>query len=103
MSETVAAVERSRRLTSSGCLVTGRYTTLARAPRQSGTDTIAFSVGLNAKRAQADRVLTMMTLYFWRSGSSIVSLNSIPSVRYLILVLDVDLSSNRIVYPTCAT
>ena len=43
----------------------------------------------------------MMTLYFCRSGSSMVSLNSIPSVKYLILVFADDLSSNRIVYPTC--
>ena len=42
----------------------------------------------------------MMTLYFLNSGSSIASLSSIPSVRYLILVRKLDISSNRTVNPT---
>jgi hypothetical protein len=43
----------------------------------------------------------MITLYLLNNGSTIVSLNSIPSVMYLIRVLvGDDRSSNRIAYPT---
>jgi hypothetical protein len=42
-----------------------------------------------------------MTLYLLSNGSTIVSLNNIPSVMYFILVLvGDDKSSNRIAYPT---
>lgn len=42
-----------------------------------------------------------MTLYLLKRGSTIVSLNSIPSVKYFIRVLvGDDKSSNRIAYPT---
>jgi hypothetical protein len=45
--------------------------------------------------------LTMITLYLLSNGSTIVSLNSIPSVMYLIRVrVGDDRSSNRIAYPT---
>jgi hypothetical protein len=44
---------------------------------------------------------TMITLYLLSNGSTIVSLNSIPSVMYFIRVLvGDDRSSNRIAYPT---
>lgn len=43
----------------------------------------------------------MITLYLLNRGSTIVSLNSIPSVRYFILVLvGDDRSSNLMAYPT---
>ena len=46
-------------------------------------------------------VLTMITLYRLKSGSTIVSRNSIPSVRYLIRVrVGEERSSNLIEYPT---
>ena len=44
---------------------------------------------------------TMMTLYLLSNGSTIVSLNNIPSVIYFIRVrVGDDKSSNRIAYPT---
>ena len=44
---------------------------------------------------------TMITLYLLNNGSTIVSLNNIPSVMYFIRVLvGDDRSSNRIAYPT---
>ena len=43
----------------------------------------------------------MMTLYRLNSGSTMISRNNIPSVKYFILVLSgFDKSSNRIEYPT---
>jgi hypothetical protein len=43
----------------------------------------------------------MITLYLLNNGSTIVSLNNIPSVMYFIRVLvGDDRSSNRIAYPT---
>ncbi len=42
----------------------------------------------------------MMTLYLFRSGSSMASLSNIPSVKNLILVLKLEMSSKRTVYPS---
>lgn len=42
----------------------------------------------------------IMTLYLFRRGSNMASLSNIPSVRNLILVLKLDTSSKRTVYPT---
>jgi len=52
-------------------------------------------------RNQIDVRHTMITLYLLSKGSTIVSLNNIPSVIYFIRVLvGDDRSSNRIAYPT---
>ena len=52
-------------------------------------------------RNQIDVGHTMITLYLLNNGSTIVSLNNIPSVIYFIRVLvGDDRSSNRIAYPT---
>ena len=67
---------------------------LVRALRQSAH-------GVSSRIHELDGRRTMMMLYRLNSGSTIVSLNNIPSVMYLIFVRSGDQrSSNRIEYPT---